>query len=300
MNSINLPIIGLGNVIETPQFSKMKSTLEHLHSVQCGEEKEDVLVVDAKQLFLKEFITTSRNSGHSLEQVKECLKVLHTKEYLISEPIYVSAQQLANELYAATTSMANSPSELSTPEMPVDAKEPLFCKDTIYHSSICSLAVNASDAGTYQQFFKSNPMVPGHSFREISLSRGKENRYLVARQGESTFYFAFQSEPNLQQWPKHFNSFSEGTILVMSDYQLTLLPCVHLGIIAQSEEFPFRFIVELLTKQYRIVLTGTDTTRIIVPTDLSPLIFHNRVLLWGSLGLHYSSSRVGFLIHQFS
>ena len=201
--------LGLGNVMETPHFIKMKSTLEHLHSVQCGEEKEDVLVVDAKQLFLKEFVTTSRNSGHSLEQVKECLKVLHTKEYLISESIYVSAQQVADDLYAATTSMAN------TPEMTVNTKEPLFCKDTIYHSSICSLAVNASDAGTYQQFFKSNPMVPGHSFQEISISRGKENRYLVARQGESTFYFAFQSEPNLQLWPKHFNSFSEGMILVI-------------------------------------------------------------------------------------
>ena len=253
----NLTHLGLGNVIETPQFSKMKSTLEHLHSVQCGEKKEDALVVDAKQLFLKEFITTSRNSGHSLEQVKECLKELHTKEYLISETIYVSAQHVADDLYAATTSMANSPSELSIPKMPVNTKEPLFCKDTIYHSSICSLAVNVADAGTYQQFFKSDPMVPGHSFREISLSRGKENRYLVARQGESTFYFAFQSEPNLKLWPKHFNSFSEGTILVMSDYyQLTIPPCVHIGIIAQSEEFPFRFIVELLTKQYRIVLTG--------------------------------------------
>ena len=258
MTSIILPIIGLGNVMETPQFSKMKSTLENLHSVQCGEKKEESFMAEAKKVIVNEFITTSRNSGHSLEQVKECLKVLHTKEYLISEPIYISAQQVADELYAETTSMANSPSEPSIPEMPIDDKEPLFCKDTIYHSSICSLAVNASDAGTYQQFFKSNPMVPGHSFREISLSRGKENRYLVARQGESTFYFAFQSEPNLQQWPKHFNSFSEGMILVMSDYQLTLLPCVHIGIIAQSEEFPFRFIVELLTKQYRIVLTGKN------------------------------------------
>ena len=252
----NLTHLGLGNVIETPQFSKMKSTLEHLHSVQCGEKKEDVLVVDAKQLFLKEFITTSRNSGHSLEQVKECLKELHTKEYLISEPIYVSAQQVADELYVETTSVVSEP---SISQMPVNTKEPLFCKDTIYHSSICSLAVSAADAGTYQQFFKSDPMVPGHSFQEISISRGKENRCLVARQGESTFYFAFKSEPNLQLWPKHFNSFSEGTILVMyTDYQLTLPPYVHIGIIAQSEEFPFRFIVELLTKQYRIVLTGKN------------------------------------------
>ena len=89
----------------------------------------------------------------------------------------------------------------------------LFSKDTVYHAGICSLAVNdvkECDPGNYQKFFQKNPLIPGHDFQEVSISKSKKDRYLIARQGESTVYIAFQSEPCIQQWPKLFRSFSEG------------------------------------------------------------------------------------------
>ena len=100
------------------------------------------------------------------------------------------------------------------------SSEPLFCKDTVYHAGICSLAVTSSTAGDYQKFFKDREKVPGHTFQEISISRSKQDRYLIARQGDSTYYFAFQSEPRLLEWPKQFKSFYEGTLLVVNSYIL--------------------------------------------------------------------------------
>ena len=90
-----------------------------------------------------------------------------------------------------------------------EGSEPLFSKDTVYHAGVCSLAVNTCDAGNYQSFFKKKEMVPGHSFQAVSISRSKQDRYLIARQGDSTLYFAFQSEPKLLNW-KQYKSFSEG------------------------------------------------------------------------------------------
>ena len=84
----------------------------------------------------------------------------------------------------------------------------LFCKDTIYHASVCSLAVSVHDAGDYQKFFKER--VPGHSFKAVSFSCSKDNSFLFAQKGESTFYFAFKGKLSLSDWAKDFKSFNEG------------------------------------------------------------------------------------------
>ena len=53
-------------------------------------------------------------------------------------------------------------------------------------------------------------MVHCHSFTEMSLSR---SGYLIARQGDSTVYLDFLSEPLLLGWNRQFKSFSEGGTL---------------------------------------------------------------------------------------
>jgi len=86
-------------------------------------------------------------------------------------------QKLAIETHAQL-----SPAESCAAEalMPVaKASQPLFSKDTVYHAGICSFAVSTRDASNYQSFFKKKDLVPGHSFHAVSISRSKQDRYLI-------------------------------------------------------------------------------------------------------------------------
>ncbi len=137
-------------------------------------------------------------SGTTLGQVLAQLGGLHKEEGLLSTDLYKHAQDVAARIYAESAEEVDEPL-LKLEQSAVSTRtEPLFCKDTVYHAGICSLAVSTCDAGNLLGLFKDREKVPGHSFREVSISRSKQDRYLVARQGESTFYFAFQSEPRRQ------------------------------------------------------------------------------------------------------
>ena len=114
----------------------------------------------------------------------------------------------------------------------------------------------AFDTGNYLKFFKDRQLVPGHSFKAVSISRSKSDRYVIARKDESTYYFAFQSELQLSEWGKNFNSFFDGESIEGTDMMFHVRLLIHAGIKKQCKKFPVRFIVELLNKQHRIVLTG--------------------------------------------
>ena len=211
---------------------------------------------------VREYITESQQSGSTKEHIEGHLQELHRRDFLLSEPIYEWARQLLAEVFKEPTVGESSCEPLS----PSESREPLFCKDTVYHASVCCHAINECNAGNYQKFFKPKEKFPGHSFEEVSISRSEQDRYLIALQGESTFYFAFQSEPDLSKWPKLFKSFSEGRVPSTFEaigllYILTeicdITLAMHAGIKKQSERFPVRFIVELLSnRRCRIILTG--------------------------------------------
>ncbi len=151
---------------------------------------------------VKEFIISSICSVTTLDHVLAQLERLHKEEGLLSADLYKHAQDVAARIYAESAEEDDEPVSKSEQSAVSARTEPLFCKDTVYHAGICSLAVSTCDAGNLLGFFKDKDKVPGHSFREVSISRSKQDRYLVARQGESTFYFAFQSEPRLSEWAK--------------------------------------------------------------------------------------------------
>ena len=153
---------------------------------------------------MKDYISTSLASGASVECLEEQLQKL-CKDNLIGEDLY---QHARSDLHP-TPSIA----EASSDSVAVESAKPLFNKDTVYHAGICSLVVHTCDPGNYQQLFKDKEMVPSHSFTEVSLSRSRQDRYLIARQDDSTVYLGFQSEPLLLAWSKQFKSFSEGGIM---------------------------------------------------------------------------------------
>ena len=161
---------------------------------------------------IQQFIETSLRAGASKDDVKKVLSELYSSDVLISGDIFEWALSEVN-----TTAQAACLQQTSSPSDEKEKLPPLFCKETVYHASLCCYAVNTCDANTYQKFF--NKDFPNHSLEEASLSRSRDreqvDRYLIARH-DKTYYVAFQSEPLLAQWPK-FRSFQEGMWINTSD-----------------------------------------------------------------------------------
>ena len=126
--------------------------------------------------------------------------------------MFVKAQQLASEEYTKTkfSTPQTTPATASASGKTTVVVEPLFCKDTVYHASICSQAVSTHTAGDYQKFFKSKDLVPSHGFKAVSFSRSKNESFLIAQKDESVFYFAFKGRLSLADWAKDYKGFNEG------------------------------------------------------------------------------------------
>ena len=158
---------------------------------------------------IHKYASTCLSLGASIDHVTDQLQRLCRDELHISEGLYRQALQDAIDLHPALTEAAVASKPI------ISEHQPLFNKDTVYHAGICSLAVCTRDAGNYQQFFKDKELVRGHSLTGVSLSRSKQDRYLIARQGDSTVYLGFQSEPLLLEWSKQFKSFGKGVLQIL-------------------------------------------------------------------------------------
>ena len=190
-------------------------TLEQKLQLLQGDEVEDKELVESLQRsFVKRYITNSQLSGASLAEVQENLQQLHQKKFLITESVLRWATETAVTVFSeAKESSQHNAADVSSP---LEVSEPLFCKDTVYHASLCCQAVSSCTAGDYQHFFKNKELVPGHLFDAISISRPRHDsnslreKYLIAKQGDSTYYIAFQSETDIREWPKKCASFIQG------------------------------------------------------------------------------------------
>ena len=192
---------------------KLKLTLEGLKNSECDHEAERKSIEEALKIAIRNFISKSQKSGSSLDHVKAHLLQLHKEECLITDPsLFNWAEQYTADLYKQSL-QEDELSSLNVPSSP-NKKSPLFSKEVVYHASLCCRAVTTCDAGNYQKFFKDRTKVPGHSFSYVSISRSKQDRFLIAsKEGEeSIYYFAFQGELSLEQWPKRFRSFKDGKL----------------------------------------------------------------------------------------
>ena len=170
----------------------------------------------AQDTAINNFISRSVECGNSLDDIKQQLKKVNLEKLLISKEVFTKALQFADEEYAKSKPTKASEilhvheSDSATKDTQVES---LFCKDTVYHASLCCHAVSTYNAGNYQKFFKNRELVPGHSFNAVSFSRSKEENFLIAQKGESTVYFAFQGKLSLSDWARDYTSFNEGTYI---------------------------------------------------------------------------------------
>ena len=146
------------------------------------------------QWALQDYITSfTKFSCINVEHLKHHLRLLHTEGLISDLSVYKWAVQVAEERVSQVTFDPVS-----------SRKKPLFSKDVLYHASLCSLAVNS------ENMFEENTWIRGHNFKAVSISQSSKERYLVATQDESIYYFAFQGNSDISSWLKEYESFSEG------------------------------------------------------------------------------------------
>ena len=193
------------------------SFLEHLK----GQLKVFKTLPDSKsfvEVAIREYVQKFIQAGStSVDHLHEHLQKLYKREFLITDQeILNMAKKIADDmqpsrsllLSASSLSSAHSGKHTSSSSPTLRRAKPLFSKPVVYHACLCCRAVNTCTHEDYSTFFKDEANCY-HSFKEVSISRSEEGRYLIAVQ-DSTYYFAFQSEPNIAQWPERYQSFSEG------------------------------------------------------------------------------------------
>ena len=184
-------------------MSELNSQLQHLASISASDEDQE----ESKSIMVKgklnDFIKKSTQSNIDREEIQKSLAEIYGTELLLSKELYEWAQEKIAAIPQASKPRGNSPKEQRKVE------EPLFCEDTVYHASLCCVAVSTKDVNNYDKFFDRD--FPNHQFQEASISCTKENvdRYLIARKSK-TYFIAFRSEPNFSRWPQLFESFEHG------------------------------------------------------------------------------------------
>ncbi len=214
----------MSNILK-PLAVKLKQQLEALKIFEGNRKSSTDYKMGLLQEAVQDFIENSSRSGASRKTIEADLRDLYSRDLLVSSELYQWALGEVESSVPTTNVAANIPASTDETECSVT---PLFCKDTLYHASLCCYAVSTRDAATYQGFFSKD--YPTHLLEEISLSRSDRedvDRYLIARQG-STYYVAFQSEPQLSKWPELFTSFQEGKfpfLYFLTPYFTVLLTC---------------------------------------------------------------------------
>lgn len=175
----------------------------------CEESKKVVV-----KAFIEDFIKKSKVDQ---EEMKRGLAEIYGSELVLSKELYEWAlERIASTPKTSTRFSPDSPNEEK------EIEEPLFCEDTVYHASLCCVAVNTRDSSSYKDFFKRD--FPNHHFEEVSMSISRDgvDRYLLARKGK-TYFIAFQSEPSFSKWLQLFISFEQGQFIILYTCSIYLL-----------------------------------------------------------------------------
>ena len=192
--------------LQTSFLEDLRKQLEVFKGLGCVGEP---LVEDAVDKYIHKFIQAG--STDSVDHLHEHLEQLFKREKLISDNDLHKAKHLSFDVSSLKRSSFTDVVESSSTTLVKETLATPFSKCLFYHSSICSLAVNKCTVGNFQEFFKAQKF---QSLREVSLSQSSHECYLIAMDSDSTYYIAFQSEPDitLTGWARKYKSFSEGSI----------------------------------------------------------------------------------------
>ena len=187
----------------------LKEELEVLNSTlkNASGRKVEIAAVECIKDKIQQYIEKALKSGIEEAQIEADMESLRT-QLVIPTMLW---QWTSEELAEAKERLTKEMGTISLPAAPVKPTVPeasLFCKDTLYHASLCCGAVNLPNLVNVHTYFESKK--PHHSFSEVSISQSRDNitPYLLAKQ-KDVLYVAFQSTPLLSEW-MDTTSFDEG------------------------------------------------------------------------------------------
>jgi hypothetical protein len=191
------------------EFQQLKEDLA-FYSKQLSREIGDRdKILELVKSLIQAAIENALKTGEDLDSVKRQMNSLCYITVSVPTRLGEWAVQEVNNVYErltlrCDTSTANEPLTQESKE-----HSSVFSDETLYHSSVCCLAVNKCSASNFRDLLN----VSGHHLQAASMTVSKESptdRSLIAFQG-NVMYIAFQSEPTVAYWlQSSYSSFEEG------------------------------------------------------------------------------------------
>lgn len=163
---------------------------------------------------LQEYIDNALKSGLAVDQIEADLNTL-CKHLVIPTGLWQLPIKEIAEAKERLVKEVTVPSQLPAPVRPASkASDPsLFCKDTLYHASLCCGAINAHSPANVHTYMYFQSKKPRHDLTEVSFSQESDELtpYLIAKQ-KDIIYVAFRGIPFLSKWiDTTYTSFNEGS-----------------------------------------------------------------------------------------
>ena len=189
---------------------KLKDELETYQTALARPNASEAAIVCIKECIEHYIETTLKAGSVKPEELQEEMHSLCHRDLLVPSSIraWVLEQvEETNKKLLSTIAVPDSPSQSD----PV-AEPKLFCKDTLYHASMCCQVSSSCTPQNFKTFL--NRQSPGHTLEEVSMSMPQDEEknvggFLIAKR-KNTIYIAFQGNPTLSWWLKNPASFDDG------------------------------------------------------------------------------------------
>ena len=194
------------------EFQRLKEDLAFYNRQLSREIGDCDKILELIKSLIQAAIENALKTGEELDSVKRQMNSLCYNTVSVPTRLGDWAVQEVNNVYKRLSQQCDSAAaDTSVPLFHESKERSLFSMDpeTLYHSSVCCLAVNKCSASNFRDTLN----VSGHHLQAASMTVSKDSptdRSLIAFQG-SIMYVAFQSEPTITHWlQSSYSSFEEG------------------------------------------------------------------------------------------
>ena len=165
---------------------------------------------------ISQYVETALKADETAETLKQQMTLLCNKDFLIPPPLHdwvLEEVEKSSSVLISETPLA--PPKVPKPEAP---DEPLFCKEVLYHASLCCNAICTSTCTSQKltDFLGPKNQMIYHHLDQASMSISTTVQdmapYLIAVE-KNTIYVAFRGEINLLDWSKKYASLEDGKFI---------------------------------------------------------------------------------------
>ena len=196
---------------------QLKSELQLFNRKLLQENAPRESIFDVIRNSISDYIEMALKAGETAEVLKQQMSLLCHNDFLIPPALHDWVLETVEKCYSALVAceMPPVPPENTKSEAP---DEPLFCKEVLYHASLCCHAVCTSMCTPQKltDFLGPQQQMIYHHLDQASMSVSTEGQdmapYLIAVE-KSTIYVGFRGETSLLDWSKKYASLEEGMLM---------------------------------------------------------------------------------------